>query len=159
MLLQRAPSCRRHFSGNTAREDSRRHYRAGPLATPLVLFLLAAYVTTLVSCDSTLTVTVEHPRPGTEITYIPDIPLWVRIYVDGVPMPRSGRYCFEVLLNGESQTITCERDTILDGVIPQPGMLEFVCVRKVPFAMACASSARPIDRGLTFVVQEFTILP
>lgn len=67
-------------------------------------------------------VVVEHPRPSAELKFIPDIPLWVRIYVNNDTTPRCGQHCFELLLDGESQTITCERDTILDGVIPQPGI-------------------------------------
>ena len=67
-------------------------------------------------------VVVEHPRPSAELNFIPDIPLWVRIYVNNDTTPRCGRHCFELFLDGESQTITCERDTILDGVTPQPGI-------------------------------------
>jgi hypothetical protein len=93
-----------------------------PSLPPLTLLLLLA--TTLpASCGDGLGVFIEHPQPGAEFSYIPDIPLWLRIRVEAsaIMAPRTGQYCFEVLLNGESQTMTCDRDTILSGVIPPPG--------------------------------------
>lgn len=60
-----------------------------------------------------LSIALEHPAPGANLTYIPDVPLWVRI--------RKGRgQCFEVFLDGQSQTVTCDRDTVLEAW-PLPG--------------------------------------
>ena len=92
----------------------------------MLLLLLLLLATTLpASCSDGLDIFIEHPTPGAAFSYIPDVPLWVRVRVEvsSAAAPRAGRYCFEVLLNGESQTITCDRDTVLSGVIPKPGTL------------------------------------
>ena len=58
-------------------------------------------------------VRIVQPPEGGSIEFIPDIPLWVRL-------EKGEGECFDILLDGESQTITCDDDTILS-VQPRPG--------------------------------------
>lgn len=67
------------------------------------------------SGSNQIDVAIEHPAPGAELIYIPNIPLWLRIR-------KAETQCFEVFLNDESKGITCDHDTILD-VTPIPGKI------------------------------------
>ena len=58
-------------------------------------------------------VRIVHPAEDAVLQYVPDIPLWVRL-------EREQGECFDIRLNGESATISCEEDTILDAW-PKPG--------------------------------------
>ena len=50
---------------------------------------------------------ILHPAEDAVLQYIPDIPLWVRL-------ERAEGECFDIRLDGESATVSCEADTILD---------------------------------------------
>ena len=56
---------------------------------------------------------ILHPAEDAVLQYIPDIPLWVRL-------ERAEGECFDIRLDGESATVSCEADTILDAW-PKPG--------------------------------------
>jgi hypothetical protein len=58
-------------------------------------------------------VRLVHPADNAVLAYIPDIPLWVRL-------ERAEGECFDIRLDGESETISCEADTILSAQ-PKPG--------------------------------------
>ena len=58
-------------------------------------------------------VRIVHPHQDEAIEFIPDIPLWVRL-------EKAEGECFDILLDGVSQTISCEVDTVLSAK-PQPG--------------------------------------
>ena len=85
-------------------------------------------------------VVLEHPAPGAKLSHIPDVPLWVRIR-------KREDQCFEIIINGESQSITCDRDTVLD-IKPLPGEYRLALV-----ATYLPSSTGPV------LESTFTITP
>jgi hypothetical protein len=51
-------------------------------------------------------VRIVHPADGETLEYIPDIPLWVRL-------EKGKGECFDIVVDGVSQGISCDEDTIL----------------------------------------------
>ena len=51
-------------------------------------------------------VRIVHPADDGTLEYIPDIPLWVRL-------EKGEGECFDIVVDGVSQTISCDEDTIL----------------------------------------------
>ena len=58
-------------------------------------------------------VRILHPSENEALEFIPDIPLWVRL-------ERREGECFDIVLDGQSETISCDADTILSAR-PEPG--------------------------------------
>ena len=87
------------------RDQGCRRRRAGMRRRAALLALLAI--------AGSAAVRIVHPAEGEGLEYIPDIPLWVRL-------EKGEGECFDILLDGESETISCETDTIL-AAKPRPG--------------------------------------
>ena len=61
------------------------------------------------------TARIVEPAPDSSLVYLHDVPLWVRIGNS------SAGECFEVVLDGNALTTTCDADTVLTGVVLAPG--------------------------------------
>ena len=74
---------------------------------------VSALMAGLLLVASCAAVRIVHPAEDERLEFIPDIPLWVRL-------EKAEGECFDILLDGVSQTISCEVDTVLSAK-PQPG--------------------------------------
>jgi hypothetical protein len=73
----------------------------------------AAFMAGILLAASGAAVRIVHPAEDERLEFIPDIPLWVRL-------EKAEGECYDILLDGVSQSISCEVDTVLSAK-PHPG--------------------------------------